>query len=282
MVPSTAGLRDRALSVIRRVPRMSTSGTRLLAALARRDIDGRELVAIVQRDPVLAAHVLQLANSGAFGRLRRVETIPHAVAFLGQSTLRRYAVSWAMSGLFKRLSLPPGWSMTRFSMHAEATAQLVDILCDSIPVDGADAALLAGLVHDIGKFAICAAAPDAIGRILSVRTEGSTATECERQMLGIDHAEISSMAAEQWHLSDDTCRAIHFHHEPERDSSPKGIPLSLVLAKSDRFINGLGLSFLSSSWDATDRLEIPGYDTEVKRALKSFEVVWRASHAPGG
>lgn len=282
MVSSTAGLRDQALSVIRRVPRMSASASRLLAALARRDIEGRELISIIQRDPVLAAHVLQLANSGAFGRLRRIETIPHAVAYLGQSTLRRYSVTWAMSGLFKRLSVPPGWSMTRFSMHAEATAQLVDILCDSIPVEGADAGLLAGLVHDIGKFAICSAAPDVMSRILAERTQDRTATECERQMLGIDHAEISSMAAEQWRLSDDTCRAIHFHHEPERDSASKGIPLSLVLAKSDKFINGLGLSFLSSTWDATGRLEIPGYDTEVKRALKSFEVVWRASHAPDG
>src|SRR5690348_9755342 len=151
-------LRDKAVSIIRRLPPLSAGGTKLLAALARRDTEVRELVAIIQRDPLLAAHVLEIANSGAFGRLRRIETIPHAVAFLGPPTLRRYAVSWTMSGLFKRLSLPAGWSMTRFSMHSEATAQLADILCEKIPVEGADAALLAGLVHDIGKFVICAEA----------------------------------------------------------------------------------------------------------------------------
>jgi len=74
------------------------------------------------------------------------------------------------------------------------------------------------------------------------------------------------MAAGHWRLTDDICRAIHFHHEPDRDASGKRMPLSLILAKCDRFINGLGLNFLSSPWDATETLEIPGYEAEVSMA----------------
>ncbi len=274
-----SSLRDRALDVVRRLPSLSGNGSRLLAALARRDAEVNELVAIIRRDPLLAGRVLEIANSGAFGRLRRIETIQHAIAFLGPPTLRRYAVSWTMSGLFRRLSLPPDWSITRFNMHSEATAQLADILCDSIPVASPDAALLAGLMHDVGKFVICAEAPDAIALIQSMRESGCTVTETERQLLGVDHAEISSMVAEHWRLSDDICHAIHFHHEPEQESVSGKIPLSQVLSKADQFINGLGLSFMSSPRDASTTLEIPGYETQIIRALSSFEGAWHATRA---
>lgn len=274
-----SGIRDRALSGIERLPKLSAASTRLLAAFGRRDVEVKDLVVIVRRDPMLAARVLQLANSATFGRLRRFQSLPHAVAFLGPATLRRYALSWTVAGLFKRLFPPPLWSTTRFTMHSEATALLADIICDQLPVKGGDAAFTAGLLHDIGKFIICVEAPNAIELVLSLRAKSSDpVTECERQILGTDHAELSSIAVQKWHLSDAVCAAVHYHHEPERDESCAPIPLSLVLAKADMFVNGLGLNFLSCPKDASSVLEWPGHEDAMSRAVTSFGAVLRVSN----
>jgi HD-like signal output (HDOD) protein len=42
----------------------------------------------------------------------------------------------------------------------------------------------------------------------------------EREILGIDHAEIGAMLLEQWRLPEEICSAVLHHHEP--DTSPEG------------------------------------------------------------
>jgi HD-like signal output (HDOD) protein len=268
-------LRDRAMRVLAKLPPLSAGASAFLAALARRDVDHDHLVAIIQRDPMLAPRVLELANSGAFGRLHRVESITRAVVLLGPSTLRRHGIRWTVGGLLKGLPDLPRWSTSRYTTHAEATALLADVLCDHLPIGKhGDGAFIAGLVHDIGKFAICAEASETIDHILTMReTSPESTSQIERDVLGIDHAEISSMAAEKWRLGDDVCQAIYFHHEPQRDSEHNEIALSFVLSKSDAFVNGLGMNFLSPSPDAANALHWPEYSCEVEVALQSFESV---------
>ena len=280
MITSKNCLRDRAMRVLAKLPALSAGASAFLSALARRDVDHDRLVAIIQRDPMLAPRVLELANSGAFGRLNRVESIPRAVVLLGPSTLRRHGIRWTVGGLLKGLPDLPRWSTSRYTTHAEATALLADILCDHLPIGKyGDGAFIAGLVHDVGKFAICTeASPETIDQILAMReTSPGSTSEIERSVLGIDHAEISSMAAEKWRLGDDVCQAIHFHHEPERDSNQNEIALSFLLSKSDSFVNGLGMNFLSPSSHVTDALDWPGYSREVDRAVRSFESVLTAN-----
>ena len=266
-------LRDRAARVIDKLPRLSVGANRFLAALARRDVENSQLIAIIQRDPMLAPRVLELANSSVFGRLNHIESIPHAVAMIGASTLRRYGLRWTFGGLFKSLPESPRWSTSRYTSHSEATALFAEILGDHLGLGAhAEGAFIAGMVHDIGKFVICAEASEEVDFILSMRAlSHESATEVERDILGIDHAEISSMAADKWRLGDDVCEAILFHHQPERDPNRVRIPVSLVLSKADAFINGLGIEFLSTAHDASQELEWTGYEREVKQAVKAFQ-----------
>ena len=276
----TSGLRDRTEAALRRLPPISVAGSRFLATVAHRDVEVKELAATVAHDPLLTGRVLQLANSAAYGRARTIQSIPHAIAFVGVSTLRRYAISWTISGVLKRLPNVPHWSATKYSNHSEAVGGLADLLCEHIPVRSADGAYVAGLLHDIGKFVICAEAPDAIGLALSLREiSPESITDCERQMLGIDHAEISSMAAELWRFPEDICTAIRYHHDPERDPTTGAVTLSSLLYKCDAYVNGRGLTMLSSPVDAKETLEIPGYERAVNLALERFEAVHKTSAA---
>ena len=266
------GFRDRALQVLEQLPLLSAKATDLLAAVSGRDIAARQLVAIVDRDSALEPRVLKLANSGSFGRVRHIESIPHAVGLIGPAALRRHLIQWTVGDVLRNLPDAAGWDTAKFGAHAEATALLADNLCDHLPIDNGDGAYVAGLVHDIGKFAICADAPDALEFILAMReTSQESVSEIERDVLGIDHAGMSSIVAEKWRLGDDVCQAVACHHEPYRDSGPGEIALSFALSKSDSYVNGLGTSFLSASSDAVKVLDWPGYQSEAERALQWFE-----------
>lgn len=271
-------IRDKALRVLKKLPTLSAGTSRFLAALSKRDVESSKLTSVIEADPMLAPNVLQLANSGVFGRLRRIESVKHAVALLGPFTLRRYALGWTFTNLWRNLQDLPRWSTARFTMHSEATALLTDIMCDHLPVANADGAFIAGLVHDIGKFVICAEAAAHIDFIMSLRELGQqSSTEIERNVLGIDHAELSAIAANNWGMTDDICHAIHCHHEPHLDKSDADLTLSFALYKADRFVNGLGLGYLSAPPDSATDLDLPGYEPGVEQSLGAFETAWKAT-----
>src|SRR5712664_2317647 len=56
------------------------------------DANGKDLIAVIEKDQALTGKMLRLANSAFFGQSRRVATIPRAVMLLGFSTVRNLAL----------------------------------------------------------------------------------------------------------------------------------------------------------------------------------------------
>ncbi|HLJ51006.1 MAG TPA: HDOD domain-containing protein [Bryobacteraceae bacterium] len=272
---STAPDREKALRALDRLPPLSANTGRLLSYLVRRDVEVGAVAGILERDALLGPRVLQLANSGAFGPRSPIQSIRHAVAFVGARVIRRQVISWSIISIFRRFHAFPGWSFTRFSMHAEATALLTDLLCENMPVAGADTGYIAALVHDVGKLLLYPENPQVFEAIFDCcRLTRETAVVCEKMILGVDHAELSAAAAERWKLPHSAAHAVLLHHLPEPDD--QRVPLSLVLSKADGFINAIGLGLLEDSGNDDPKLEWPGREHQVAQALKSFEGAWRA------
>jgi HD-like signal output (HDOD) protein len=104
--------------------------------------------------------------------------------------------------------------------------------------------------------------------------------ECERNVLGMDHAEISGLAATMWKLPEPVCNAVHFHHSPPAaDGETRVLPLALVLAKADMFVNALGLSITPDVPQPEPSLEIAGHESHIREALKTFETMLRQNQA---
>jgi putative nucleotidyltransferase with HDIG domain len=265
--------RERIWRVLERLPPISPAAGTLIASLARRDIEVKAVTAAIEHDPVLAARVLQIANSGSFGRLRAIHSISHAVSLVGRVSLRRYAMSWTLGAVFRRIPVAPTWSMKQFTVHSDAVATLADLLAENLPVQNGDAAYVAGLLHDVGSLIIHTASPETTSQIhFMVRLGIGSVTECERELLALDHAEVSGMAAEKWKMSAAITEAVHFHHRPEDD--PAGgrntIPLSLALNKADRFVDSLGLGLTPGTPDLDAEIAWPGQESGVAKALKAF------------
>ncbi len=267
--------REKALRCLDRLPPLSANTGRLLAHLVRRDVEVGAVAGILERDALLAPRVLQLANSGEFGRRSPIQSIRHAVAFVGASVIRRQVISWSITSMFKRFRAAPGWSFTRFSMHAEATALLTELLCEHLPVADSDCGYIAGLVHDVGKLLLYPENPQVFEAVADCcRLTRESAVACETMILGANHAELSAAAAERWKLPPAATTAIRLHHTPEPDGP--SVPLSLVLSKANDFTNALGLGLFPETGTDHPKMEWTGREQEVAQALKAFEGAWRA------
>jgi HD-like signal output (HDOD) protein len=164
------------------------------------------------------------------------------------------------------------FSVRRFNVHSVATATLLELLSEELSFEFGQDAFLAGLMHDVGKLLIAVNLPRQYDDILALTAvNGATLIEAERDVIGIDHAELSALAISRWELSEGIQSAAAEHHQPpEPSAKPK---LSLGVHYADAYINHLGMAVLSNPLPCQKAatLEIPGLAFSQKRVLAAFE-----------
>ena len=273
-----SSVRTQTLRCLDRLPKLSPMTTQLLAQLSRRNCEILELAQTVERDPVLSGQILRLANSAIFGRLRPVASVRHAIAMVGISAMRKFALGSSISNLFSRTKVAANFSIRRFNVHSVATATLVELLAEEVSFESGGDAFLAGLLHDIGKLLIAVSFPQQYEDILALAAvNGASLIEAERDILGIDHAELSGLAISRWELSEAIQWAACYHHQPEESAAvertrPQKAGLSLGVNRADAYVNYLGMSVLPVPVVAQQAatLAIPGFTFPQERVIQRF------------
>jgi putative nucleotidyltransferase with HDIG domain len=209
--------------------------TKLVAVMACEDVSFAELAGIIEKDTVVAAHVLRVVNSAAYGHRGTIGSIRHAIALMGLTKLRNTVMGLSVSRMWMNVRTGAGWNANTFNEHSVATAILADQLVTSAPANYPEGAFVAGLLHDIGKLLIAVAFPDDFPRIDRLcRETGKSAEENETVVLGFGHAELSAAALARWNLPMEVQDAVANHHSPERSVTRRGqIPLSLIVCVAD-------------------------------------------------
>jgi len=240
--------RKQAFLGLAKVPALSPTATQLLGRLARRNCEVHELAVLIERDPLLSAQILEIANSAAFGRAHPISSIQHAIAMIGIGSVRKFALARSISNLFGKRKIAPSFSITRFNLHSVATGMFLELLAEMVPLEDAEDAFLAGLFHDVGKLVIAVAMPEQYETIVTAAAVTcESLLESERRMLHIDHAELSALAVDYWGLGEPIRMAAEYHHEPEKAAPALGkISLAMALSKVDAVVNAAGMSLLPS------------------------------------
>jgi HD-like signal output (HDOD) protein len=226
--------------------------------------------------------VLRLAYSAALGRKQPIHSVRHAIALIGVGAMRRFALGMSLSYLFSRFQTPSGFSVTRFNLHSVATATLVEVLAYELPVHHIENAFISGLLHDVGKMLIAVSLPREYETILSLAAVSNMSlVECERHILGTDHAELSGIAITRWELAEPVRWVGYYHHEPERAQELEGsgakVGLSTLVNRADAFVNYIGMSVLPPTAQPAQapNLDFAGFHHDQARTLQRFEMEWK-------
>ncbi|HYW38374.1 MAG TPA: response regulator [Terriglobales bacterium] len=190
-------------------------------ALRLPDISAREIGTIIAKDPAMTAKVLQLVNSAFFDICRRTANPVEAVVYLGMDAMRALGQSVSVFSAFD------GPQSTR-SLIAALQEHCMSAAITAVAVARAmntsqlmlDDAMVAGLLHDLGKLVLAVHFPSEYDRILA--TASATEPEqldAERAVFGTTHAEIGGYLLWLWGLPDSIVEAVTFHHRPAQSSA---------------------------------------------------------------
>jgi len=174
------------------------------------DANGKDLIAVVEKDQALTGKMLRLANSAFFGQNRRVATIWRAVLLLGFSTVRNLALGvkvWdALSTGVPRQRVEELWG------HAVAVAGAAKALAAKLRSGDPDETFTAGLLHDVGRLVLAMRFKDDYWEATQGALEREPVDAQERSAFGVDHAEVGAWLLEAWALPPTIVELVRSHH----------------------------------------------------------------------
>jgi HD-like signal output (HDOD) protein len=284
-IVNTGLLRERAIRALGELPPFSPILNRLLASLANEEVSFVKLGDLIEKDPVMAGNLLHLVNSALYARRGSINSVRHALSLLGINKLRNAVLGMSITRMWNQVRTPSSWSMARFNMHSSAVAILSDLLAQRLNVNYAEGAFVAGLLHDVGRLLIGLGLTEEYGRILQIHeAEGRPLVDCEMEVIGLTHPELSANALEIWNLPEPIQNAVRYHHSPASDPAAEGgvVTLSRVLDASNQYVNSTGVSILKKCLDSADGtlVESLGLSAEQLQAvLADFKTEYDAMSA---
>lgn len=205
---------DYLLEEVISLPSLPTTVTRIVEMVNDPQCSLAEVAKAISTDPPLAAKTLRLVNTAYYGLRQKVTSIEHAVVLLGVKVIKNLVFTATVfdtikggAGAYFRHSVACGLAMRALAEQGATVA------ADTT----GDDAFTYGLLHDIGKIVLEAFLPKEYGLAKSAMlARALTAYDAEREVLGLDHAQVGARLAETWKLSDAVVDAIGGHHDLER------------------------------------------------------------------
>jgi putative nucleotidyltransferase with HDIG domain len=253
---------ERAFDRLQPVPQ---AALKIMRLIDQDEYDTRLLASEVRHDQVLSARTLQLANSVMFATRHRIESIDHALMFLGVNLFMKFVVTAAVEAFYSQSE--SGYSLVRGGLyhHATGTGLVAERLARLTEAAKPGQAYTAGLLHDIGKVVldqfVAGAAPLFYRRLIEEKT--SDFTRAEQAVFGTTHTEVGHRLAQRWSFPDSLAAAIRWHHCPERSQTHTELSHIVFLANliMSRFHSGLEIE-AQDSGSLAARLQAVGLSLE--------------------
>jgi putative nucleotidyltransferase with HDIG domain len=153
------------------LPALPAAAIKCLSLLKNPNFSLREAGAIIETDPILAARLLRLANSAAFGGREGAHTIGNAVTRLGLQRLRAFLVEASAQRVFESSDRRIAEASRTLWTHSVAVALVArdgTALCGG---GDPELAYLGGLLHDIGKPVVAAMLLDVERAMMEARKQ---------------------------------------------------------------------------------------------------------------
>ena len=205
----------RTVGALCELPSLPRTYHALTLALADPDTSIQRIAGIVELDVGISTKVLQLVNSAFFGIARSITNIQNAVSYLGISTLKSLVLSVEVFRVFAPKGPLEGFSLENLQRHSRLTSSIAARL--PVPQHLADIAMVAGMLHDVGKLIMAWKLPERFSKLLAeAQEEQGPLYKVEEREYGFSHAEIGAYLLGLWGLPYAVVEAIALHHAPNR------------------------------------------------------------------
>lgn len=219
----------------------------------------KELEAIIEGDPALAAAILKVANSPFYRLPGGVANIARAVMVLGLAEIRRICLGVTVMCAFPEQDRP---TMDRalFWKHSTACAIAARRLTQYLEIDSDGDEFLAALLHDMGRLVLDLCFHERFSDAIQLSADrGISMRAAEQQVFSTDHTLVGAWLCQRWRFPQAMVDAVRYHHSPE--DAPADNPFVAIVYLADLFSRVTGHGF------GGENTPVVIYDTPAWRAV---------------
>lgn len=238
-------------------PQLPSTAVQLLELAKKPDVQPGAMVALLERDPMLAAEVLRLAQSALYGGTIAVRTLDEAIVRLG---FRRISELFLHAALETRVFRAKGYErpMNELRRHSVAVAHLARVLGRETGVVS-DSAFLCGLLHDVGI------ATSLIAIVESTPPGADPpAFEVVWPAVARVHQYAGGLVASLWRFPSEVTFVLERHHDFLVDGHPH--PLASLVYLADWVASELGFGIEDEQTTAGGEMILDALGLDAPRA----------------
>ncbi len=209
-----------AVSMLRHIeslPALPGTVNRVREVIYGNDGSAAQVAEAISGDPAIAAKVLRVANSAAYGFSHKVDSVQLAVSLLGLVETYSVVISSAIINVFDKSRT---FDYMAFWLESQMCARVARALSKFLELKNQSGVFSAGLLHDIGRVALVQIVPKHYERV-SPGLTGLDLVKAEDEVLGLTHTEAGYELALHWGLPPELAECIRFHHAPQHASEER-------------------------------------------------------------
>lgn len=223
------------------LPTMPAMAAKCLAVVRRADFTTAEATSVIEKDPVIAAETLKVANSAAYATRQPAETVQACVVRLGASKLRTLILEVATRQVFD--SRNPSIASVCAAMweHSLAVASMSRDVAVMVGGGDPEAAYLAGLLHDVGKPIVATVLLDAESAMASKVGRSWIEQDTWMSVVQKIHRKVGVSLTQKWQMPESVTKAVsecEDYDPAERLSVGNSVRFANALAKSAGIYDG--------------------------------------------
>lgn len=229
---------------------------KILAIRQDPDSSMDDLMKVVSHDAMTTANLLKAANTAYFARSKPVDSVQQAVVFLGMDEVVDLVL---MSNSKKNLGrAQKGYGLCTGDLwrNSVTSALISRTLSQKLGLANEHLVFTGALLKDIGKVVLEQYVAECAQEIMAlVEQHQYSFQEAEKDVIGIDHAELGAMTAEVWRFSPRMVDIIKHHHQPANATLARQETVVVHLSDLLCMMMGIGTGFDGLAY-RFDRLQI--------------------------
>ncbi len=266
---------------IRDLPPMPAVATKVLELLGDPNVNYGKLGETISSDPAVSARLLKVANSAFYSMKRQIKTLDHAVAIVGERTLRSLVLAASLEGMNK------SYGLLEKMLWEDAIGCAIGcrILARKFASADPEEAFLAGLFRHLGKIVMNYSDAESYRSLVETAySEGESTSELEGRFFPYAHEVVGAAVLDKWNFNRSLVMST-LHHEDlmiavdEEENGKALLRLTATVNLAGHVCLRLGIGQREPNEDL-DLLNSPGAkslnlsEDEVQSALSEVEQVF--------
>ena len=190
------------------LPTLPEVALRVRRILANPDCSVNKLAQAISGDAAMSARLLKVTNSAAYRRHKPVEDMKSAITRLGLQLVRSMVTQLALLQSMHVYDDSVSRKLKRMTDHSLDVAARCHALADHYTTLNAEEALLAGLLHDIGKLPLIVRMEQLVGPSMEVLPTDTILADL--------HTRVGGLVLRTWQFVPELIAVAEEHHHWQR------------------------------------------------------------------